>query len=235
MAVIQVSISLNYLLIWFLCVCVCVFRCVLGSNPCEAFSVSAICKFQWSCRCKFHQWGYHQVSVTKKKVIICAHMSCGLLSCACVHRLSLGGFPWPTTVRCGSVPLSRERVKQQRVYTKQRHEGGAKACVNQRQHCMQQSKHQLGMYSMCAAYTLHAADVGGPSKELIRCVICTGWKKGCLRRMWEICLWPWISHSGGCTPWLLTCGLILVIFLKDKSKAEEDWTLENTQRWLFHI
>lgn len=99
----------------------------------------------------------------------------------------------PSGVRSGSNPLCRAlTVKQWHFSQKQRDGGGTGASVNQKQNLMK-------TYRLCAVYTLHSAYVGGPSSELIRCVICMGWKRGCARNMWEICLWPCISLSRCCT------------------------------------
>lgn len=74
--------------------------------------------------------------------------------------------------------------------------------------CKNQRQHHMHITSVCAVYALHAAYVGGLSRELIRCVICMGWKWGISRNMWEIHLWHWISLSCCCTWRLVTCGLI---------------------------
>lgn len=89
------------------------------------------------------------------------------------------------------------------------------------------------MYRACAAYTLHAAYVGGLSSELIRCVICMGWKRGCSQNMWEIHLWPWISLSCCCTWQVVTCGLIL--FWRMSQEVESERTIWSNRQWCIKL
>lgn len=154
----------------------------------------------------------------------CLHGS--LWACVCVCSVSLlGAFVWAH--RCKKWVIPTELSDESRAVTGL-WEGGAKTPVNQRLYSIQQSRHPLQTYSE-RSYTPRAAYVGGLSSELIRCVICMGWKRGCSRNMWEIPLWPWISLSCCCSWQVVTCGLIL--FWRTSQEVQSEWAIWSNSQW----